>query len=139
MCALLYHTILYRWILFTTSCRGQGGGMCSPVGCSEIPKYSKVVCFWPFSHYFSLCEHKKSKKSKIGWWIRLPLLILNLQRDRLKNTKENVVSWFFAFYAAKWIEMCKIFFHSCVCLIHTVLLIPILLWFVAFYVIWYMS
>ena len=25
----------------------------------------------------------------------------NLQRDRLKNTKENVVSWFFAFYAAK--------------------------------------
>ena len=28
--------------------------------------------------------------------------ILNLQRDRLKNTKENVVSCFFAFYAMKY-------------------------------------
>ena len=131
------------WLIFTTVIHTlniiQFRISYAPLGRSEIPKYSKVVSFWPFSHYFSLYEHKKSKKSKIGWWIRLPLLILNLQRDRLKNTKENVVSWFFAFYAAKWIEMCKIFFYRCNCLIHTVLLIPILIWFIKFHVVWHMS
>ena len=34
----------------------------------------------------------------------------NLQRDRLKNTKGNVVSWFFAFYTAKLVEISKTIF-----------------------------
>ena len=55
--------------------------------------------------------------------------------------RENALIWFFAFYASKLIEIASTMGigHRSICLLNAVLLIPVLLWFMTFYVIRYMS
>ena len=69
------------------------------LGCLEIPKYLKVVSFWPFSHYFSLSEQKKLKKKQDWTMNKVASFDFKFSKESPPKYKiqENWISWFFHF------------------------------------------
>ena len=83
-------------------------------------------------------------QSFIEFAVDLPVCISNsnLQRDWLKMAekyKGKCVHLVFCILLLKNDENCCFCFHKLICLIDTVLLIPILLWFMTFYDLWHVS
>ena len=84
--------------------------------------------------YFKIC-HKVS--SNLKWNSNS-----NLQRNRLKMVqkyKGKCVHLGFCILHYKNYENLWFYFHKSICLLDMVLLIPILLWFMTFYILWYVS